>query len=243
MFYLTVSATKKVLCHATDWSLSTSTEEVEITGPGSGAWREFIPGLNSYTLNVPGVIAFTDDMNAVQLSDMQNARQIVEWTAGMQPDGGLQYHGFMFITSLSINSQVRDAMRFDMSARGTGPEDVLKLPITKSVYLADRQNVRLAGCPNPYPVGVLWYDGTLIGPAADADDVISIFNAYSITQGGFLTLLTYSSGCDFTMQVAWNSPLNPDVVYAVEGGAFALRGTMPNEAIGGQDNTNEVISA
>src|SRR6478752_2065099 len=213
MFYLTVDGTKKVLCHATDFSLVTTTEEVEITGPGSGAWRQFIPGLNSYTLSVPGAIAFTDEMNAVQLGDIQNSRQIIEWTAGMSPDGGLQYHGFMFITSLTINSQVRDAMRFDMSARGTGP------------------------------VGVLWYDGTLIGPASNANDVITLFNHYSITQGGFLTLLTFTSGCDFTMQIAWNSPLNPDVVYATESGAFALRGTMDGEAIGGADNTNEVISA
>lgn len=242
-FYITTDSGKEIVCHATDFSMTVNTDEIEITGPADGAWRKFLPGLHNYTLSVPGLVAFTDPMNAVQLQDIQYSRKIVEWTAGLDPNGGLQYTGQMFITTMTITAQTRDAVKFDMAARGTGPQTILKNPITKSVYLSDRSGNRLAGCPNPYPVGVLWYDGTFIGPAGNEDEVISVFNEYAVSQGAFLTLVSYTGGCDFVMQVAWNSPLNPDVIYAVSAPGFALRGTMPNEAIGGAFDTNEVISA
>ena len=241
-FKLVLSGNTVLLCHARDFTMTVTTEEIEVTGPGDGRWRKYIPGMNSYVLTVPGVITWTDPLNIVQLQEIQYGGQTVEWVAeGLV--GGLQYHGFMFITSSEISSQMRDVMLFTVNARGTGPQDINKNPIIKPVYLSNTNNVRLAGCPNPYPIGILWYDGTLIGPANNADEVIAVFNAYALTQGGFLQLLSYASGCDFTMSVAWNSPLNPDVVYAVEAPGFAIRGTAPDEAIGGTFNTNEVISA
>lgn len=241
MFNLMLDGNMEILCHATDFTMNTSTEELETTGPGNGRWRSFIPGMIEYTLSVPGIVSYTDTLNLVQLQEMQDNGSIVEWLAGIDADGGLQYEGFMFITSISNTSQFRDVLKFDMTARGTGSRDIIKNPITKAVYLANTKGVRLPGCPNPYPVGILWYDGTLIGVANNADDVLSIFNAYAATQGNFLTLNGFTTGCDFTMSVAWNSPLNPTFIPAVTGGAFALAGTNIDEVIGESDSNQNII--
>lgn len=243
MFSAMVDGQREILCHATDFTLNVSTDSLETTGPGNGRWKSYIPGLNSYTISVPALVSYTEVLNIVQLQERQYAGEMIEWFGGVNETGGLTYHGFMFITNITMTSQMRDAVKFDMSAQGTGPQDILKNPITKTVPLTDMYGVRLFGCPNPYPVGVLWYDGTFIGPANNSDDVISVFNSYAIMQGGFISLVGYIGGCDFTMQVEWNSPINPDFVPAVPASGFALRGRVANEAIGGQENTNEVISA
>lgn len=243
MFSVALSGNMEILCHATDFTMNTNTEELETTGPGNGRWRSFIPGMIDYTLTVPAIVSYTDALNLVQLQEMQDNGQIVEWLAGIDPDGGLQYQGFMFITSISNTSQFRDVLKFDMTARGTAPRDIIKLPITKAVYLANTKGIRLPGCPNPYPVGILWYDGTLIGVANNADDVMSIFNAYAITQGNFLSLNGFTTGCDFTMSIAWNSPLSPTFIPAVVGGAFALGGSNIDDVIGESDLNQNIIGA
>lgn len=240
-FYVTLDGNKELLCHATDFTMTVNTDEVEVTGPADGSWRNFIPGLLNYTLTAPGMVAFSADMNIVQLQDIQYLRKTVEWTAALDINGGIQYRGNMFITSINLTSQTRDAARFDMTARGTGPQDIVRIPFTRDVYLANTSNQRLPGCPNPYPVGVLWYDGTFIGVANNPDEVIVVFNEYSAANGNFLTLIGYTSGCDFTMQIAWNSPLNPMVVYAQTGNGFVIGGRFAGEVIGESDDNNNVI--
>jgi predicted secreted protein len=241
MFNVMIAGNLELLCMATDFTMNTTTEELETTGPNNGRWRSFIPGMMDYTLSASGIVSYTETFNLVQLQELQDSGDVVEWVAGIDPDGGLQYEGFMFITSISNPSQFRDVLKFDMTARGTGPREIRKNPITKSVYLANTRGIRLPGCPNPYPVGILWYDGTLIGVANDANDVLSIFNEYSATQGNYLMLTGFTTGCDFVMTVAWNSPLNPTFIPAVTGGAFALAATNPDDVIGESDSNQNVI--
>lgn len=241
-FFVVRDGIVTLLCRSRDFTLNTTTDELETTGPTNGSWRSFLPGLNSYTLSAQGLVNYTDNFNIVQLQEVENSREVVEWFAGLSPSGGLQYHGYMFITSIQMTSQFRDTVQFDMTARGTGPQDILKNPITKSVYLANKRGVRLAGCPNPYPVGVLWYDDTFIGVAETADEVMTVFNEYSATQGNFLQLTGFTTGCDFTMEVAWNSPLDPNIVVAIPGGAFVLAGGGPNDVIGESEENVNVIS-
>lgn len=243
MFSLMLSGNMEILCHATDFIMNTNTEELETTGPGSGRWRSFIPGMIEYTLSVPGIVSYTDTLNLVQLQEMQDNGSIVEWLAGIDADGGLQYEGFMFITSISNTSQFRDVLKFDMTARGTGPRQIIKNPITRAVYLANIKGVRLPGCPNPYPVGILWYDGTFIGLANNADDVMTIFNSYSATQGNFLSLIGSITGCDFNISIAWNSPLSPTFIPAVTGGGFAIGATNIGDVIGESDLNQNIIGA
>lgn len=242
-FYINLDGMQEIFCMATDFSMNVVTDSLETTGPNNGAWRSYIPAMNSYTLSVPGVVSYTENLNIVQFQQIQNERRIVEWTAGVDPNGGVRYSGEMFITSINNTSQFRDAVKFDMTCQGTGPLGINISPTIKTVYLADTTGKRLAGCPNPYPVGVLWYDGTFIGVANNADDVIEVFNDYATTQGGYLQLISYSGGCDFTMAVAWNSPLNPDIVIAIPGDGFVMAGEFSRDVIGEDETNNNVISA
>lgn len=241
MFYAVLNGNNTLLCHATDFSMSVDTKTIETTGPNNGLWDSFIPGGNSYTLSIPGVVSFMSAFNIVQLQELQNANTVFDWMAGLDETGGLQYAGSMFITNINMTTQFRDAARFDLAAIGTGPLQINKTPFTKAVYLANTNGIRLPGCPNPYPVRVLWYDGTLIGVANNSDDVIEIFNEYAITQGNYLTLIGSTGGCDFVMQVQWNSPLNPTFIPAVTGSGFVIGGRFGNDVIGESELNHNVI--
>lgn len=241
MFNVSIGSTMQVLCRATDFILNTATRELETTGPNNGKWDSFIPAGNNYTLSVPAVASYTDPMNIVQLQETQNANMVIPWLSGISQTGGVQYSGSMFITNITMTSQFRDVVRFDLAARGTGNLLITKLPISKSVYLSDTKGVRLAGCPNPYPVGVLWYDGTFIGMASSAEDVKAIFNEYASTQGDYLEVTGYTGGCDFTMQIAWNSPINPTFIPAVPGDGFVIGTGFPGGVIGESDLNQNVI--
>lgn len=242
-FSAMINGNREILCYATDFILNTTADMIETTGPNNGAWRSFRPGLLSYTISVPGLVSYTENFNIVQLQEIQYGRQLIEWFAAAHEDGGLTYHGFAYINTINNTHQMRDSVKFDMSAQGTGPQDILKLPRTKTVPLTDLSGVPLVGCPNPYPVGVLWYDGTFIGPASNVNEYISVFNAYANMQNAKIQLTTFVNNCSFNMQIEWDSIYDPNFVPAVAAEGFAIRGTADNEALGGTFDTNEIISA
>lgn len=244
MFYIIKDGQPVGICHSNDCIIEATTEELQTTGPNDGRWGKFIPGQNTYTISVPGITVYSDDMNSVNLHDYQDNGSVIEWKASDAEEGGLQYSGQMFITRLSRSSLNTDINKFEMDARGTGPLQVIKAPYIKDVYLSNLFGVRLPGCPNPYPCMILWYDGTIIGLANNADDVITLFNQYDGNQ--YYQLIGTDTGCNFTMSIAWNSPERPDWVPAEQGAGFVLGRTGAvgdNDVIGqtGEVGDNNVI--
>ncbi|ACU61364.1 phage tail tube protein [Chitinophaga pinensis] len=239
-FYILRDGIPIAICHSTDCVIETSTEELETTGPNNGRWASYIPGINSYTISAPGLTVYQDDMNVIDLRDFQDAGTIIEWRAGIDPTGGLQYRGYMFITSLSESSPAAEILRYEMSARGTGPLQVVKNPLVRTVYLSDIYGVRLAGCPNPYPVTVLWYDGSVIGLANNPDEVVTQFNEYPFNQ--YYQLSSPDNSCNFTMTIAWNAPETPEWVPAEQGGLTGLWVGAGDGGISPTDDGNELLT-
>jgi hypothetical protein len=231
------------ICYATDCIIDIQYEAREVIDPASN-WKNYIGDMAGYTLSVPGLIAYSDVVNWVQLEQWAGQRKKLSWYASAFGDGGVTHSGTMLITGLNLTSQQNDAMKFDMNAVGCGPLVQQLLPIIKDVYLSDLGGVRLPGCPNPYPCVVLWYDGTVIGLANNADDVMTVFNNYEGNQ--YYQLVGTDTGCNFTMSIAWNAPEQPDWVPAEQGAGFVLGRTGhvgDNDVIGetGQIGDNNVI--
>lgn len=208
------------ICKATDCTININTEELETTAPNSGAYKYFIPGLHDIDIQASGIVAYSDDMNYVQIQELQLARTTFEWEMSAFAEGGLRYKGMAFIRSSSQTSNYRDLLRFDASMRVTGVLTIEKGNIISRVYLANLLGVRLPGCPNPYPVSVLWYDGTIIGLANNPDDVITQFNAYPPNE--WYTLSEPDNSCNFTMSTVWNAPEMRTFVPAQQGGMIAM---------------------
>jgi predicted secreted protein len=230
----------KDICYSTDCQINQTLEAREITSAAAGVWRDFIGGRLGYDISVPGAIAFRHQMNYLQLEAFMHNRVKVQWEASNSDNGGVVHSGTIIITSLNLTSQTRDIMRFDMTALGCKAKSTQLLPITVQVYLADTSGVRLAGCPNPYPVTILWYDGTVVGIANNADDVITQFNSYPGNTDFQLT--SYTGGCDFTMLVQWNAPFIPEFIIAIPTPGLAMWTGTGDEAISNDQDNDEVIS-
>lgn len=227
-----------LLCYATDCIIDQNADAREITAP-IGRARDYISGFIGYTLSVPGLIVWASPMNFIQLENLYKSGIKFQWEASDSDNGGVLHSGIALITQLTLNSQFRDAMRFEMNAIGCGPKITQLLPISKTVYLADFLGIRLAGCPNPYPVSVYWYDETFIGIANNADDVMQLFNDYSENQ--FYQVTGYTSGCDFNMLIDWNADFIPNFIIAEATPELAMWTGSDDEAISNdQDNDNAI---
>lgn len=208
---------------ATDCAINETYDTREISGP-QGKWRDYIPDYAGYTLSAPGLQVYTAPAGILLLQNYGRSGTRFNWSASAFDNGGIIEKGTILITQLNKTAQFRDAMRFDMTAIGCGAPQTVFAPIQTIVYLSDFEKVQLAGCPNPYPITLFWYDLTMIGPADNADDVIAIFNAYSALNGSFYTLTSsVDGGCRFNMSISYLAPKPyPTTIFAQPGAAFAL---------------------
>lgn len=231
------------VCYATDFEINVDFGTLEVSGPQS-RWRDYIADYNGYTLSAPGLTVYkSDTFNYLDFLKAGAAGTRLNWEGSAFPNGGIRHRGTMLVTSLNQSSPLNEVLKFTMTAIGCGEMAIVYLPTTQVVYLANFNNVRLAGCPNPYPVSIFWYDGTLIGLAMNADDVIQTFNSYSAQQGGLYTLTTVAPGsCNFNMSIAYEAPKPyPTVIYAQQGADFALSTDQNNDVVVSPDQDNNLV--
>lgn len=245
MIKLTIDNNTDIICHATDCIIDETLSIRPITGPQS-PWEDYIGDSLGYTINVPGLVDYSDPMNYLQIQKAKNARKPIAWAASAFQNGGIVHSGMLLITHLNQTTQMRDVMKFEMDAVGCGELITQKLPIVKTVYLAGFDNIQLPGCPNPYPIVVYWYDHTPIGPALNADDVVSVFNNYigNVNPNGglYYTLSVGDSGCNFIMSISYDALLFPNVVYAEQGAEITLWDGRGDNAISNDQDNDNVIS-
>lgn len=234
--YVRVNGILEMICYATDCIISYDIEAVEKSNPLI-KWRDYLGGKVGYTLSCPGLIAYENAANWLELETLATGRTQFEWEARNNDNGGVVHGGLIRITNLQLTSANRDVMRFNMDAVGCGEKTTDLEPINSSVYLSDFNEVRLPGCPNPYPVSVFWYDETFIGIATNADDVVDIYNSYA--GNAYYTLSLGPSGCDFLLQSEWNAPFIPTVVYAQASPDFALSSDQENNMVVSPDQDND----
>lgn len=237
--YVIVSGVPTLLCHARDFTIEITTETLEISDPTT-FWQKFLGGYSGYNLSAAALTSYDSNLSIVQLQEYQMQRAVIGWMGGTSVPGGLVYSGSMLITSIRQTSPFRDVTQYDLSAVGTGAPVISKLPITQAVYLANTLGIRLPGCPDPYPVAVIWYDGTVIGLATNADEVMTVFNSYAGNL--FYQLTGNDGGCNFTMQIAWNAPTKPTFVIAEQSPDAAIMVGIGNGIISNDQDNSQAIT-
>jgi len=227
------------VCSSTDFVLRRSRQLIEISGP-QGLDQDFIVTRKGYNINISGLVTYVDGYTYLDIENAYENGVRLVWTGRDKLNGGVVHKGVMLFTGLDWSSPVRGAFSFEAAAVGCGPKQTLLTPIITTVYLADQFGTRLAGCPNPYPVTLLWYDNTVIGIANNADDVITQFNSYA--GNSYFQLTSYTGGCDFSMSVEWDAPFIPAFIIAIPTPGLAMRTGIDDEAISNDQDNDEVIS-
>lgn len=215
-------ASSSPVCYSTDVQINREYRTRLIASP-NGRSDDFISDGKGYTLEIPLLVVYEAYYNYLYFADKAESGARINWSASAFDNRGVVHSGQVLVTTLNLTSQMRDLIKTDVSLLGCGPLITEFKPINTSVYLSDFAKIQLPGCPNPYPVSVFWYDGTLLGPASNADEVVQLFNDYSVTHGNYYTISYGDGGCIFGMQIAYFSPKPyPTTIFAQPGAAFAL---------------------
>lgn len=204
------------VCYSTDFTINRERATKEISGPQS-IDRDYLPSYKGYTIGISGVVSYIDGFSFLDLEEAFDKGTRLEWVGTDSENGGIIHKGVVILTSLAWASPVRADFTFEAAAIGCGPKITIKQPISSTVYLSDENKVRLAGCSNPYPVSLYWYDasgnkGVFIGIAINSDDVINTFNNYIGNE--YYQLTGATSGCDFNLLSAWDAPFVPTVIFS-----------------------------
>lgn len=199
------------ICLLKDCTLSIQSEKLETSGP-STYFKTYVYSYIGAALSAEGLVAYNPSMNVVQLQEFLLARKVISYRFTAFTNGGLIYSGQLIIDGVDNTSPYAEFSGFTLNATVTGEPALTKTDTFKTVFLANLEGVRLPGCPDPYPVKIYWYDGSLIGIAYDQADVINLFNTYPANTE--LTLTGYTSGCDFTLTAAWSASFVPDYILA-----------------------------
>lgn len=239
LLYLNSAATGLVpACHSKTCSLSYERDMLETSGP-EGPDKRYLPGYMGGTVSSDGLMVYQDTVNGISVLEWLKGGNLVYFKFATSEQGGLTLSGQMYIQQWDYTGDVNGVATYSFSGPIDGPLVITKADIVKQVYLSNLVGDRLAGCPNPYPVGVLWYDGTFIGIANNAGDVITAFNNYAGNQ--FYQLTGTDNGCNFTMSIKWNAPDQPNWVPAVPGDGFVIGQNGNDDNVVGQDGINNNV--
>lgn len=241
VIYMVVNDQPQIVCYANDVQINRSYDSVEISGP-QGKDRYYEYDMRGYTISIPSLVSWVDKFNYRDFKAMGDNNVILPWRASSYINGtGYVLSGNVLITELNLTSQQRDMVKMDVTLLGSGPLVEELIPIDVVVYLSDFDKNLLVGCPNPYPLTIFWYDGTMIGPADNADDVIYIFNQYSASNGNYYTLTSsVDGGCQFNMQISFEAPEPyPTTIFAQQGALFAISDDQENNSVISPDQDDD----
>lgn len=207
------------ICHSRNCSLDYDREMIETSGP-TGPDRRYLPGYRGGTISAESLVVLEDEVNGIAVLEWLRDGKQVSFMFTTEEQGGLILSGKMYIQRWNLTGDMNGVALYSFSGPIDGPLSIDKLDIIKPVYLADLGGIRLPGCPDPYPVTVLWYDGTVIGLANNAAGVVSQFNNYPGNK--YYKISATTSGCDFTMTIKWNAPDRPKWVPAETGNGLVI---------------------
>lgn len=119
VLYVDDSGTDKAFGHSRSFTLNVEASPIDVTSRESAGWSEFIMGTRSFTLDFDGLVSFDDDINFEYLTDAIENRTkfLVKFTDNLA--GSLVYNGYVYLTSLSIDSPMEDVVSYSGSLQGT----------------------------------------------------------------------------------------------------------------------------
>lgn len=246
MYNINDNGQREILCYANDCNIEINVDTAEIMG-NTSFWKDYVAVKAGYTISAPYLCIWDEGaFNYLKMFTMLKQGKRISWEASSWKEGGIIFSGDIMLVRLGFTSPDNNLIRIESSFVGLGEPLQRKEPIMQQVYLSDFNNNMLAGCPDPYPLSIFWFDHTLIGFATTPAEVISTFNYYSNTQKGGVYTLTSSvdGGCNFNMAIDISAPQPyPTTVYGRQGARFAMSPMqMNNDALSPDQTNNFVIS-
>lgn len=105
---------------ATSHSLSLQTETADVTTKDSAGWKEIIPTLKSFTIDMDALLTYDETVGYEALMDAMTSRTPVYFKLSTEVTGDEKFYGMGYITSLEQNAPQEDATTYSCSIEGSG---------------------------------------------------------------------------------------------------------------------------
>lgn len=108
------------LGHSTSATLSLSNDLPEVTTKDSNGYQEVISGVKSGEISFEGLVAYDDDLNAIEAADFIQAGTKLDWSFGTAETGDATYSGEGFLSSVEISAEMESPVSYSGSITVTG---------------------------------------------------------------------------------------------------------------------------
>lgn len=108
------------LGHSTSATLSLANDLPEVTTKDSNGYQEVISGVKSGEISFEGLVAYDDDLNAIEAADFIRAGTKLDWSFGTAEIGDAVYSGEGFLSSVEISAEMESPVSFSGSITVTG---------------------------------------------------------------------------------------------------------------------------
>lgn len=106
--------------HSTSCTLSLSNDLPEATTKDSDGFQEVIAGVISGELSFEGLVAYDDDANAAEISDVLINRRSVTWSFATADSSDPIFSGSGFISSIEMSAEMESPATYSGSITTTG---------------------------------------------------------------------------------------------------------------------------
>lgn len=119
VLYVLDGVTNKAFGHSRSFTLNVEANPIDATSRSSSGWSEFIMGSRSFTLDFEGLVDYSDDINVEWLETAveNKTKFLVKFTTNLA--GTLVYNGYVYISSLTIDSPMEDVVTYSGTLQGT----------------------------------------------------------------------------------------------------------------------------
>lgn len=119
VLYVLDGVTNKAFGHSRSFTLNVEANPIDATSRASGGWSEFIMGSRSFTLDFEGLVDYADEINVEWLETAieNKTKFLVKFTDNLA--GSLVYNGYVYISSMTIDSPTEDVVTYSGTLQGT----------------------------------------------------------------------------------------------------------------------------
>ena len=119
VLYVLDGVTNRAFGHSRSFTLNVEASAIDATSRDSAGWSEYIMGARSFTLDFEGLVNYDDSIDpSFLVSEIENRAKIfVKFTDNLA--GSLIYNGYVYVSSLTIDSPMEDIVTYSGSLQGT----------------------------------------------------------------------------------------------------------------------------
>jgi len=109
------SSVEKPVAELTNITFGGSTDLIDLTSKDNNGFRDILPGLQSFTLNIEGFVDFQTTANSRNIDDLVTAKRtkvLVTFKLANSTTGDTVYLGLAYVTAFEITSGTETGLTF-----------------------------------------------------------------------------------------------------------------------------------